>query len=203
MSEPHQTREPSADPSKDRTQGDPKPGETPVDRMVAAYEGLLKHTQETLESAQKETAPKLRELMERARENVSELSELTREEAHKVTEYLRRDLEDAASYIADTGQDLREWWRFDLELIEQRMMDMFASAADQTSLQLAQWAENARRLSLYQAGEITGPGTLVCDRCGAQTHFVKAGRIPACADCGGTVFKRKEQSGEPSSGGDA
>uniref|UniRef100_UPI0025E209C8 zinc ribbon-containing protein n=1 Tax=Thiocapsa sp. TaxID=2024551 RepID=UPI0025E209C8 len=99
------------------------------------------------------------------------------------------------NYIAETGQDIRDWWRFDLQLIEQRMMDAFTKVADQTSLQLAQWAEVARQMSLYQAGEVTGPGTLVCDRCGAETHFVKAGRIPPCADCGGMSFRRR--SDEP------
>lgn len=171
-----------------------KPDDRPADKLVAAYEAMLKRTQETLEAAQKESAPRFRELLEKARDNMVELGELTRDEAHKVADYLRRDVEDAASYIADTGEDIRQWWRFDLELIEQRMMDMFAKAADQTSLQLAQWAETARQMSLYQAGEITGPGTLVCDKCGAETHFVKAGRIPACADCGNMSFRRKEQA---------
>lgn len=167
-------------------------GEQPVDKMVAAYEELLKRTQETMEHAQEQSTPVFRELLDKARDNLVEIGELTREEANKVSEYLRRDVEDAASYIADTGQDIRDWWRFDLELMEQRMMDMFARAADQTSLQLAQWAETARQLNLYQAGEITGPGTLVCDKCGAETHFVQAGRIPACADCGNTSFRRRE-----------
>jgi polyhydroxyalkanoate synthesis regulator phasin len=171
-----------------------KPGEKSVDKMVAAYEELLKRTHETIETTQKESVPRFRELLEKARDNMVELGELTREEAHKVADYLRRDVEDAASYIAETGNDIREWWRFDLELIEQRMMDMFAKAADQTSLQLAQWAENARQMSLYQAGEITGPGTLVCDKCGAETHFVQTGRIPACAECGNTTFRRKEKA---------
>lgn len=178
---------------------DPDQGQTgdkPADKMVAAYEELLKRTHETLDTAQKESVPRFRELLDKARDNMVELGELTREEAHKVADYLRRDVEDAASYIADTGQDIREWWRFDLELIEQRMMDMFAKAADQTSLQLAQWAETARQMSLYQAGEVTGPGTLVCDKCGAETHFVQAGRIPACADCGNTRFRRTEKAEE-------
>jgi polyhydroxyalkanoate synthesis regulator phasin len=174
-------------------------GKQSVDRMVAAYEELLKRTQETLDEAREDSVPRFRELLEKARDNLVELGELSREEAHKVADYLRRDVEDAATYIADTGQDIRDWWRFDLELIERRMMDMFTQVADQTSLQLAQWAENARRMSLYQAGEITGPGTLVCDKCGAETHFVKAGRIPACADCGATTFKRKENAQDPPS----
>ncbi len=178
----------------DETKPQGEPGKEPVDRMVAAYEELLRRTQENLETAQQESVPRFRELLEKARDNLVELGELTREEANKVSGYLRRDVEDAASYIAETGQEMRDWWRFDLELVEQRMMDMFAKVADQTSLQLAQWAENARQMSLYQAGEVTGPGTLVCDKCGAETHFVQAGRIPACADCGNTSFRRKEQS---------
>lgn len=171
-----------------------QPGEKPVDKLVEAYQELLKRTHEALGKAEKETVPKFRDLLETARDNMVELGELTREEGNKVADYLRRDVEDAAGYIAETGQDIRDWWRFDLELIERRMLDMFARAADQTNLQLAQWAETARQFTLYQAGEITGPGTLVCDKCGAETHFVKAGRIPLCADCGGTGFKRKERA---------
>ncbi len=177
------------------------PGETPVDKMVEAYEELLKRTRDTLEGASQGTVPHVRELLDKARDNMVELGELTREEANKVTDYLRRDVEDAATYIAETGQDIRDWWRFDLELIEQRMMDMFTQVADQTSLQLAQWAETARQLTLYQAGEVTGPGTLVCDRCGAKTHFVKAGRIPLCADCAGHTFKRQEGPAESGTAG--
>ena len=165
-----------------------------VDKLVDAYERILKHTHESIEEAQKESIPRFREMLDKARDQMVELGELSREEAQKVSDYVRRDVEDAASYIADTGQDIRDWWRFDLQLIERRMMDMFTQVADQTSLQLAQWAETARQMTLYQAGEVTGPGTLVCDKCGAHTHFVKAGRIPACADCGGTTFKRQESA---------
>lgn len=166
------------------------------DKLVEAYERMLQETRDTLEKTQAETVPKLREVLEATRSRMIELGELTREEAEKVSDFIQRDIEDAASYIAETGQELHDWWRFDLELIEQRMFDAFAKVADQTSLQLAQWAETARQLSLYQAGEITGPGTLICDRCGAETHFVKAGRIPACADCGGLTFKRRNNTSE-------
>ena len=161
-----------------------------VDKLVDGYERMLKATHEAIEETQKETTPILRELLEKTRDRMVELNELTREEAQKVSEYVTRDIHDAAEYIAETGEDLKEWWRFDMQLMEQRMLDMFSRVADQTSLQLQQWAEIARQSSLYQAGEITGPGTLVCDRCGAKTQFVKAGRIPSCQDCGGTTFKR-------------
>ena len=178
-----------------------------VDKLVDGYERMLKATHEGIEQAQKETTPRLREMLEKTRDRMVELNELTREEAQKVSDYVARDIRDAAEYIAETGEDLREWWHFDMQLMEQRMLDMFSRVADQTSLQLQQWAEVARQSALYQAGEVTGPGTLVCDKCGAKTQFVKAGRIPPCQDCGGTAFKRvakqSDDSGEEPSGKDA
>ncbi|MCF7984993.1 MAG: zinc ribbon-containing protein [Thiohalocapsa sp.] len=166
-----------------------KSKDSPADRLVDAYNSMLERTREGIEQAQ-ETTPKLRHMLEGVRDNMVELGELTREEAHKIAEYVERDIEDAATYLVDTGETWRDWWRFDLELMEQRMLDAFTSVADQTSLQLSSWAEQARRANLYQAGQIAGPGTLICDRCGAETHFTRTGRIPACADCGGLVFRR-------------
>lgn len=168
----------------------------PSDRLVDAYERMLGRTQEQIEQAQKETVPALRELLDRVKENMVELGELTREEATKVAEYVERDIQDAAAYIAETGEDLRKWWRFDLELIEQRILEAFSRVADQTSLQLSTWAERARRASLYEAGEVAGPGTLVCTACGGTLAMPRAGHIPVCAQCGGTSFRRAAEGSE-------
>jgi polyhydroxyalkanoate synthesis regulator phasin len=165
------------------------------DRLVKAYEQMLERVRDTLHEAE-EATPKLRAMLDKARDHMVELGELTREEAQKISGYLERDIEDASQYLAETGEDLRAWWRFDLELIEQRMLDAFTSVADQTSLQLKQWSDRARQASLYQAGQITGPGTLACDRCGAETRFTRAGRIPPCADCGGLSFRRVQKNSD-------
>jgi len=172
-----------------------------TDKLVQAYEQMLKYTHATIERAQQESLPYFLELLERSRDNMVALGELTREEADKVSGYIKRDIEDAASYLVESGQEMRDWWQFDLQLMEKRMLDMFTQVADQTSLQMAQlthWIDNGRQMSAYQAGEITGPGTLICDRCGAATHFVKAGRIPLCADCGNIYFRRHiEEADKP------
>jgi polyhydroxyalkanoate synthesis regulator phasin/predicted RNA-binding Zn-ribbon protein involved in translation (DUF1610 family) len=161
-----------------------------VDKLVEAYERMLKRIHETFEVAETERVPAFRELLSKARDNMVELGELTREEANKVAEYVERDIKDAAGYIADTGEDLKSWWRFDLDLIEQRMLDVFSRVADQTSVQLHDWAEQARQASLYHTGDVTGPGALVCDSCGMELHMHKTGRIPPCPKCHGTAFKR-------------
>ena len=161
-----------------------------VDKLVHAYEHMLKRTHETIEQAEKESVPVFRELLHKIRDNMVEIGELTREEANKVAEYLERDVKDAATYIADTGEDLKSWWRFDMDQIEQKMLSTFSSVADQTSVQLQSWAEQARQAGLYHTGEITGPGALQCDACGAEMHMHKTGRIPPCPKCHATAFKR-------------
>lgn len=165
-----------------------------VDTLVAAYERMLKRVHDAIELAEKETIPTFRELLHRTRDNMVELGELTREEAHKVAEYLERDIEDAASYIAETGEDLKSWWRFDLDLMEQRLLDVFSRVADQTSVQLRNLAEQARWANLYHRGEVTGPGTLICDSCGAEMHMPRTGRIPPCPKCDAADSRRISES---------
>ncbi|MET0102119.1 MAG: zinc ribbon-containing protein [Sedimenticola sp.] len=171
----------------------PQEKRDPVDRMVDAYENMLERVDEMLETAEKTTLPALKKSLEAAREKAVEVDELTREEAEKIAGYLERDMKDAAHFLSETGEDFRNWMRFDLELIEGRLMDMFAKVADRTKLELDRFAEQAREASLYHTGEITGPGTLVCTGCGKELHFHKAGHIPPCPGCRGTSYKRQEE----------
>jgi len=167
-----------------------------VDKMVDAYEHMLERTHEVIDRAEKEAGSAFREILAKVRDNMVELGELTREEAAKVADYVERDIQDAAAYIAETGDDLRSWWRFDLGLIEQRLLETFSSVADQTSLQLRDWAEQARQATLYHTGEVSGPGTLVCTACGAEIQLHKAGRIPPCPKCRAGSFKRAREDSD-------
>jgi hypothetical protein len=100
-------------------------------------------------------------------------------------------MQDAATFVAETGQQFRDWWRLDLERAEQRMLDLFASVADQTSLQLQEMAEQLRETAIYRSGEVTGPGTLVCSGCGKELLCQAPGPIPPCPQCQGTEFRRQ------------
>jgi vacuolar-type H+-ATPase subunit H len=156
-----------------------------VEKMVQAYETML----ERINKASDRATPVLGNAIDHARETAVELGELTREEADKIATYIERDIKDAASFIVETGQDFKEWFRFDVQLIEARVFNMFASIADQTSIELHKFAEMARRAP-SRTGEISGPGTLECTRCGEQLHFKKTGHIPPCPKCRETEFKR-------------
>lgn len=163
----------------------------PVDRLVAAYESMLERVHDAADSAEQKSVPWLRESLANARDRAVELGELSREEAEKVAHYVERDLHEAAGFIADTGQEFRDWLQFDWRLMQSRMLDMFAGMADQTSAALRGFAEQASQASLYHSGEVSAPGTLECVNCGHELQFGKTRRIPECPQCQGTVFRRK------------
>lgn len=169
---------------------DLQPPRDPIDAMGEAYERLLETAMDDLHKAEEKTGPVLHRLIDKAKEKLLEAEEYTEEELDQVSEYLKRDLIDAADYLSETGHDFATWLDFDIELIEDRLKDLFSQAADQTTVELLQLKQQAERAE-YHTGEITGPGTLVCDKCGEKLHFHRVGKIPPCPKCKGTVFHRQ------------
>lgn len=157
--------------------------------LTPAYQTMLSRVQTTQQTA---THPlSLAEHIQAAKETAVTLEELTREEAERIGTYLYRDLQDAAQFIVENEQELGDWLRFDLEMIEERFLDMFRLMVDHTRLELDNLAEAARQATEWYSGEITGIGTLYCDYCGHALHFHTPDYIPNCPNCGATLFKRR------------
>lgn len=169
-----------------------KPPRDIVEAMGEAYEKLLESGLEEVRKEGKGSGPDLHEAIDRAGEKVATMEELGEEGALKVTEYLKRDLRDAAEYLEQTGEEFATWLGFDIELIEDRLRELFQQAADQTTVELLKLKE-AAQLRGYHTGEFTGPGTLVCDNCGEKLHFHRVSRIPPCPKCKGTSFHRETE----------
>lgn len=159
-------------------------------KLIAAYDKMMERVEQFLDSAEQQALPVLQKNIEKAKQQAIELKEITQEEAEKLGDYLRRDLHDAAEYVETTGKELSTWFSFDLELVEARMLDLFAKVADKTRLELAQLAAQAKRAQEYHTGEITSIGTLACENCDSLVHFKKTSRIPPCPKCHKTVFVR-------------
>ena len=163
---------------------------TQNEKFVHAYEQMLERTKSLLSEAGHEIAPKVDHAVDIAKEKATELGELSLGEAEKIGDYLKRDLRDAAEFIADDNNDLRNWLRFDIGLVEDRIIDALSLLVDQTKVDLADFAEQARRFGEWHTGEITGPGTLVCKECGEVLQFHKTGHIPPCPKCHATAYRR-------------
>jgi hypothetical protein len=134
-------------------------------------------------------------LADEIREDFSALNELSKDEIALMKAYIKRDLTDAATYLDTTGKELKDWFGFDLTLIESKLLHNFAEAADQTTLELIKLKQQAALSSTYSTGEVTGIGTLICDGCETKIHFHQPGHIPPCAKCHGTRFHREVFSG--------
>lgn len=169
---------------------------TAQDRLTRAYDRMMERVRETIGGVEKNALPTLQHRIEAAKEKAVELGELTRDEAERIAEYLKRDLRDAAEHLTNTGRDLRDWLRFDLDLIEDRLRDLFARAVDQTRVELAQLQNQAPLIREYHSGEITGIGTLQCVNCGKSVRFHATSRIPPCPKCHGAAFVRTSNGKE-------
>lgn len=159
-------------------------------KLIAAYDNMMQRVDELLSKAEHQALPALQKNIEKAKQQAIDLKELTQEEAEKLGNYLLRDLHDAAEHLENSGEQLSSWFRFDMELIEDRALELFAKVADKTRFELSKLAEQAKRAQEYHTGEITSIGTLVCLECGTLMHFKKTSRIPPCPKCHKTTFKR-------------
>ncbi len=142
------------------------------EKLVHAYNVMMERVKHAIEEAGEGASPKVAELVSKAQKKAVELGELSGEEAIKIGDYLKRDLDAAADYLAGPdAQELVDWLKFDIELIEDRLLEMFLSVADQTKVELLALEARAAHADEYHTGEITGPGTLVCTACGEHIHF--------------------------------
>ncbi|MDH5766794.1 MAG: zinc ribbon-containing protein [Gammaproteobacteria bacterium] len=165
------------------------PPRDPIEVLGTAYELLLEKALDEAHRLKDKTGPVLHKIIDASSERLSELGELTEIEAEKISRYLKRDLIEAASYISETGDDLKKWLAIDTDIIEDYLLEQLQKAADQTTVQLNQLKTSAENAE-YHTGEICGPGVLICDQCGKQLHFHRAGHIPPCPKCKNSIFHR-------------
>ncbi|HED35134.1 MAG TPA: hypothetical protein ENJ08_13135 [Gammaproteobacteria bacterium] len=162
-----------------------------VDASIKAYEKMLERSVSNLHQAKEKSMQILHQFINQARDKAVELEELTEEDAAKVATWLKRDLNDFIDSLVEGENELKDWLGFETSLLENVFLDLMLQTADKTTVELLALKENARIASTWHTGEVTGPGTLICDNCGEVLHFHKAGKIPPCAKCHATSYHRK------------
>jgi len=170
----------------------PEQNDSLKDKFIHAYDQMMKHLHDLMNENGKGTE-NLHQMLDKARDKITESGNVTREEAEKISGYLKRDLHNAGEYLQDSSNDLADWLHMDIELIEWNLQDLFLQVADKTKLDLLLLEENAKHVNEYRTGEITGPGTLVCDKCQEELHFLNTGHVPPCPKCKATQFQRKSR----------
>ena len=169
----------------------------PVDKddqsLVDAYNQMMARVKDSIDTAESHAVPTLQKAIDMARKQAIHLGEITLEEAEEIGNYIKRDINDAAEYLMETSQEFSEWLMLDIDIIEQKVLELFLSVADNTRLELEQLAHPSCKTNRYHTGEITGPGTLLCTECGHQVPFPTTGEIPLCPQCKHRSFKRADK----------
>jgi rubrerythrin len=157
-------------------------------KFIEAYDHLMENLYEIMD----DTLHSVADAMEQAKEKVSELGGLTQEEINEVADFLMRDIEHAADStpaVSDKNS-LSEWFKFDVDLIENFALDAFSSIADKTRIELAKIEKQANKYHPYKNGDIAGPGTFICNQCGKKIAFKSTSEIPECPECHAKTFTR-------------
>ena len=162
-------------------------------KLIAAYDTMMERVHHLIKNTEQHALPALQTHIDKAKHQAIELKELTQEEADKLAKYLHRDVSALASHLSQSGEAISSWVSFDIELIEDRLLDAFSHVADKTGIQLTQLADQAKRAQEYHTGELTRLGTLTCQQCDTLLHFTKTSRIPPCPKCHKTVFVRTKR----------
>ncbi len=156
----------------------------------SAYNRMLNHARTYLQETTHELGSNIHDVIESAKKQTIHLGELSKDEAELIGTYLRRDLHNAGEFIKQQRGELADWLRFDVKQIEQRTWEALSLVVDKTTIELNHLRNRAQQLDEWHTGEITGPGTLMCNACGEEIHFHKTGHIPPCPKCHTTVYHR-------------
>ena len=160
------------------------------DRLGATYDSMYEHVAENIHKIKDKSGPLLHELIDEARDKITRVEDVAEEDVEKISGWLKRDLDDAIEYLSETDYAIKDWLGFETALIKNEIIRLLLESADKTTLQWLRMKENVHQPSTYNTGEITGPGTLICDACGENLHFHETSHIPPCPKCHETEFHR-------------
>ena len=173
-----------------------KPPVEHSDHAPEAYDRILDRLRHTLDEASLSTWEALQDKIEEAVEIELAAEEMTRDEIDLLTAYVNRDLKHLGYFVHETGGGIAGFLRFDLNVLEQTILDRLVDLADRTRVEhelLREQLEHGE--DQFVAGEITVPGTLRCLNCGHEKQLMRTKKILPCAQCGAYIFERLSGAG--------
>lgn len=159
---------------------------------LKAYDRMLERVESRLTEARVRTLEGLRQEVDEAVELETELRRLTKEEASLLSVWLKRDLEHLVQFVDRTGEGLREWLQFDLDLLEHKLSDLLFSIADKTrldTLELDQKLDN-EEATHYMSGEVATAGMFRCLNCQHMICLTATSQLAPCEACDSHYFER-------------
>ena len=167
-----------------------------ANHLISAYNQMMSELRNAFDHGEPADMS-LQKALDMAKHQAVHIGDVSAEEANEIGEYIKRDINDAAEYMMESSAEFYDWLLLDIELIERKVMELFLSVADHTRIELEQFKKDAapsEQVSIYKSGQITGPGTLICESCGKAKPFLSSDEIPDCSVCGNNRFIRRQQN---------
>ncbi len=161
------------------------------DKLLKVYDQVMDQVAEAIHTADIALQPTMEEIIGNATELAHQAQDITLKDAKEFSTYLQRDISHALDGVQKNGKELKDWLNFDLEIAEDKFLDIISKAADKTWLTLNNLEQSNRLTVIYKTGEITAPGILDCTACSQSMQFNKSTHIPPCPKCHKTEFTRK------------
>ncbi len=159
--------------------------------LLQAYNTMTSRIRYSLENAEAYAIPTLQKALEQAKAQAIHLGEITLEEADEIGEYIKRDINDAAEYLVESSHEFSEWLMLDINMIEQKVVELFLSVADKTRVELAQFSRPSFDASTeYKSGDEVGNSTYICINCKHVGEVDLSNKLTECAYCSGHFFKQ-------------
>ncbi len=161
-----------------------------IERLTRAFDHMVEQVGDALHEAEEALAPTIDEMVHNAQVTTREIFALTQEEVEILGNTLKRDLHKANQALNREGKDLRQWFAFDLELIEDRFIDLVARAADKAWLDFRDFEQEDHQASVYRSGEPCNAGSFSCRACNEVVQLPRSGVLPPCPACDQREFYR-------------
>jgi hypothetical protein len=110
--------------------------------LIESYNQMMRRVKDTIDNAETHAMPTLQKAIEQAQQQAIHLGEVTLDEADEVARYIRHDINDAAEYLMESSHEFSDWLLLDIEIIEQKVLELFLSVADKTRLELQQFVQH-------------------------------------------------------------
>jgi len=160
------------------------------EKLVAAFEHMVKNVSESMHQAEEALAPTIDEMVHNAQQLTREIYVLTQEEAESLGSTLKRDMHKANQVLNQQSKELGDWLSFDMALAGDRFIEMIAQAADKSWLDFRSFEHEDHQASLYRSGEVCNAGSFSCKHCDEILRLSSTAQIPRCAACGHDEFFR-------------
>lgn len=159
--------------------------------LVEAYNRMMDSIRNQVKNNKNRASVNLQKAIDQARRDAVASGELSLEEAEDVGHTIMQDINEAAEYLMETSHEFSEWLMLDIEIIEQKVLDLFLRVVETTRKDLNRLVRPRLENKQTYAGRLTAPAANTCSDCGKALNYKSRSATPRCAACQSKHFKSR------------